>query len=84
MKKKDDRKVKMKYRGKTPCKVPGIGHVEPNTSVDVPEHMSKNLARDKFWKIEKEQTTKGTKEKKDSKKNPPPDMPSEEKEVKDG
>ena len=81
MKKKDDRKVKMRYRGKTPCKVPGIGDVNPNTSVDVPEHMSKNLARDKSWRIEKEETTKGTKAKKDTKKNPP-DKP-EEKEVKD-
>lgn len=55
----------MKYTGKTPCKVQGIGHVEPNTSVDVPQHISKNLARDQFWKIEKEKTTKEKKEKKE-------------------
>lgn len=89
MKKKDDRKVKMIYTGKTACKVPGVGKVEPGSTFDFPEGMSANLARDPLFDFatkgtenkDKHKTTKGTKDS-DKKKSPP--VHQEEKEVKDG
>jgi len=83
MKKKDDRKVKMKYTGATPCRIPGIGKVEPGSTFDFPEEMSANLARDPLFTVteDKNKTTKGTK---DSNKTKGPRVYQEEKEVKDG
>ena len=81
----------MKYTGATPCRVPGVGNVEPGSTFDFPAGTAPNLARDPLFdfaaegkeKKDKHKTTKGTKGTKD-KETYPPYMPKEEKEVNDG
>ena len=62
MSKKEPEKVYMRYTGKIPCKIKGIGHVQPNYIVPVPKEMVDSLGEDKNWS--EVEVTKKEKEKK--------------------